>query len=118
MIKSISIDFIRKFIEHGMQKNIANTIFYSLLFAMGGAPTIAMIIIKAQTSNPEVIYQALVGLSVMIACILVPIILIQNAYLWVKRNSEQIEQRIAPVARFYLLLNVLCLGYWLSQQFL
>lgn len=101
-----------------MQKNIANTIFYSLLFAMGGAPTIAMIIIKAQTSNPEVIYQVLVGLSVMIACILVPIILIQNAYLWMKRNSERIEQRIAPVARFYLLLNVLCLGYWLSQQFL
>ena len=85
---------------------------------MGGAPTIAMMIIKAQTSNPELIYHALVGLSVMIACILVPIILIQNAYLWVKRKNERIEKRIAPVARFYLILNLLCLGYWLSQQFL
>ena len=61
-----------------MQKNIANTIFYSLLFAMGGAPTIAMIIINAQTVQPEVAFQALIGLSVIIACILVPIILIQN----------------------------------------
>lgn len=105
-------------IEQGMQKNIANTIFYSLLFAMGGAPTIAMLIIKAQTSNPEIIYQALIGLSVIIACILVPIILIQNTYLWLKRNNPDIEQRISPVARFYLVLNGLCLVYWISQQFL
>ena len=58
-----------------MQKNISATMFYSLLFAMGGAPTIAMMIIRAQTQNPEVIYAALVGLSVIIACVLVPIIL-------------------------------------------
>lgn len=100
-----------------MQKNIANTIFYSLLFAMGGAPTIAMIIINAQTSNPEIVFQALIGLSVIIACILVPIILIQNTYLIVKRHSNQIEQRIQPVAHFYLALNVLCLIYWLVIQF-
>lgn len=101
-----------------MQKNIANTIFYSLLFAMGGAPTIAMIIIKEQISDPELIYQALVGLSVIIACILVPLILIQNAYLFIQRQNLNIEQKIAPVARFYLLLNVLCLVYWLYIQFM
>ena len=70
-----------------MQKYIAGTIFYSLLFAMGGAPTIAMIIIRAQTQNPEIIYNALIGLSVIIACILVPIVLIQNAYLFFKRKN-------------------------------
>ena len=32
-----------------MHKNISGTMFYSLLFAMGGAPTIAMLIIRAQT---------------------------------------------------------------------
>ena len=94
-----------------MQKNIANTIFYSLLFAMGGAPTIAMIIINAQTVQPEVAFQALIGLSVIIACILVPIILIQNTYLIIKRKSLEIEQKIQPVANFYLGLNVLCLIY-------
>ena len=100
-----------------MQKNIANTIFYSLLFAMGGAPTIAMIIINAQTVQPEVAFQALIGLSVIIACILVPIILIQNTYLIIKRKSAEIENNIQPVANFYLALNVLCLVYWLFMQF-
>lgn len=100
-----------------MQKNISSTIFYSLLFAMGGAPTIAMMIIKAQTSNPELIYQALIGLSVIIACILVPIILIQNAFLFIKRKSETLEKRILPVSHMYLALNALCLVYWLSIQF-
>jgi len=52
-----------------MQKNIAGTIFYSLLFAMGGAPTIAMMIIQGQTTDPDVIYSALIGLSVRIASI-------------------------------------------------
>ena len=101
-----------------MQKNISNTIFYSSLFAMGGAPTIAMIIIKEQTSDPALIYQALIGLSVIIACILVPLILIQNGYLFYKRKSANIEQKIEPIAHFYFVLSVLCLLYWLAVQFL
>lgn len=101
-----------------MQKNIAATMFYSLLFAMGGAPTIAMLIIRAQTSNPEIIYSALVGLSVIIACVLVPVILIQNAILYAKRKSETLEQKIKPLSQFYLVLNVLCLIYWLAIQFI
>lgn len=101
-----------------MQKNISGTMFYSLLFAMGGAPTIAMLIIRAQTQNPEIIYNALVGLSVAIACVLVPVILIQNAILFAKRNSASLEQKIEPLCHFYLVLNALCLIYWLSIQFL
>ena len=101
-----------------IQPNIAKTIFYSLLFAMGGAPTIAMLIIRAQTSDPQLIYQALIGLSVVIACILVPIILIQNALLIIKRNNINVENHITTVGHFYLALNILCLIYWLGIQFL
>ncbi|TCB55920.1 hypothetical protein [Acinetobacter terrestris] len=101
-----------------MHKNISATIFYSLLFAMGGAPTIAMLIIQAQTQDPNIIYNAFIGLSVIIACILVPLILIQNAILFFKRKNEQLEQKIRPFCQVYLVLNVLCLIYWLSFQFL
>lgn len=65
-----------------MHKNISGTMFYSLLFAMGGAPTIAMLIIRAQTCDPDIIYGAFIGLSVIIACVLVPVILLQNAFLF------------------------------------
>ena len=101
-----------------MHKNISATIFYSLLLAMGGAPTIAMLIIQAQTQDPNIIYNAFIGLSVIIACILVPLILIQNAILFFKRKNEQLEQKIKPFCQVYLVLNVLCLIYWLSFQFL
>lgn len=101
-----------------MQKNIAGTIFYSLLFAMGGAPTIAMMIIQGQTTDPDVIYSALIGLSVIIACILVPIILLQNAFLFAKRKSAILEEKIEPLCHLYLGLNILCLIYWLLIQFM
>ena len=101
-----------------MQKNIAGTIFYSLLFAMGGAPTIAMMIIQGQTTDPDVIYSALIGLSVIIACILVPIILLQNAFLFAKRKSATLEEKIEPLSHLYLGLNILCLVYWLLIQFM
>lgn len=105
-------------VMHGMQKNISTTIFYSLLFAMGGAPTLAMLIIRGQTEDPVLIYQVLVGLSVIIACILVPLILLQNAYLIYKRKDTVLEQKIKPVSNVYLALNILCLIYWLSVQYL
>jgi len=101
-----------------MQKNISSTIFYSLIFAMGGAPTIAMMIIQAQTSDPNVINNALLGLSVIIACILVPIVLVQNAFLFLKRKDTHLEDKIKPLKNIYLLLNVVCLVYWLAIQFL
>ncbi len=101
-----------------MQKNISMTIFYSLIFAMGGAPTIALLIIHAQTSDPNVINNALLGLSVMMACILVPIILIQNAFLFAKRKSPSLEEKILPLKNIYLGLNIICLVYWLIIQFL
>lgn len=101
-----------------MQKNISSTIFYSLIFAMGGAPTIAMLIIQAQTNDLNIINNALLGLSVMVACVLVPIILIQNAFLFIKRNDQHLEQKIIPLKNIYLTLNIICLIYWLAIQFL
>ena len=101
-----------------MHKNISATMFYSLLFAMGGAPTIAMLIIRAQTQDPAIINAAFIGLSVITACILVPVILIQNAVLFFKRKNVQLEQKIKPLCQIYLGLNILCLIYWLSFQFL
>lgn len=100
-----------------MQNNIATTIFYSLLFAMGGAPTIAMLLIKLQNVNPNAVYQIFIGLTVIIACVLVPLALIQNAYLLYKRKDENFDQKIQPLKKFYLLLNVLCLLFWLAIQF-
>ncbi|MFW2095669.1 hypothetical protein ACG9ZL_05435 [Acinetobacter sp. ULE_I057] len=101
-----------------MQKNISSTIFYSLIFAMGGAPTIAMLIIQAQTTDLNIINNALLGLSVMVACVLVPVILIQNAFLFIKRNDQLLETKIIPLKNIYLMLNVICLIYWLAIQFL
>ncbi len=85
---------------------------------MGGAPTIAMLIIQAQTNDPNIVSQALLGLSVMIACILVPVILLQNGFLFIKRNDTRLEARIIPLKNIYLALNVICLIYWLMVQFL
>lgn len=91
--------------------------FYSLLFAMGGAPTIAMMMIKSQQVNPDVLYQIFIGLTIMIACVLVPVMLLQNAYLFFKRKDERLEQKIIPLRKFYLLLNAGCLVFWLYIQF-
>ncbi len=101
-----------------MQKNISSTIFYSLIFAMGGAPTIAIMIIQAQTADPAVMNSALLGLSVIIACILVPLVLVQNAFLFAHRKNIKLEEKIEPLKKIYLVLNVICLLYWLAIQFL
>lgn len=101
-----------------MQKNISNTIFYSSLFAIGSAPTLAMLIIQAQTNNPEIIQNALLGLSISLACILIPIILIQNSIIFFNRNKAGLNEKIKPVSSFYLILDTLCLLYWLAIQFL
>ena len=69
-------------------------------------------------TNAESRNNALIGLSVIIACILVPIVLIQNAYLFFKRKSEALEAKVEPLCQFYLVLNGCCLAYWLYIQFL
>lgn len=101
-----------------MQKNIAGTIFYSLLFAMGGAPTIAMILIKLQHVPEEYVYQTFIGLTVMIACVLIPLVLIQNTFLFLKRKHAGLDQKLQTLCHIYLVLDIFALLFWLFFQFL
>lgn len=96
-----------------LQPRIAQTIFYSLLFAIGGAPTIAMWIIALQTNDPNLFMAAFMGLTVIIACVIVPLILLQNAYLLFKRNDVNLEDKIKYLLRFYFVMNVICLISWI-----
>jgi len=92
--------------------NIAQTIFYSLLFAIGGAPTIGMWTARIQTQNPDLILTAFIGLTVIIACVLVPVVLIQNTYLLVKRNNVLLDDKIKPLSKFYFVVDLCCLASW------
>ena len=53
----------------------------------------------------------------MIACVLVPVVLLQNGYLYFKRKDAALNEKIEPLMHFYLVINVLCLLYWLIYQF-
>ncbi|TCM67268.1 hypothetical protein EC844_10937 [Acinetobacter calcoaceticus] len=97
--------------------NISKTIIHSFLFAIGGAPTIAMIISSLQTNDQELLFQAFVGLTIIFACVLIPLIFIQNLFLLIKRQSVVVEDKIKPLSQFYLLLNVGSLIYWLLRVF-
>lgn len=97
--------------------NISKTILFSFIFALGGAPTIAMWISTSQVSNPAQLVDLFISLTALIACILVPVIFIQNVFLLIKRQSVWVEDRIVLLSRFYLILNVCCLIYWLLKVF-
>ena len=100
-----------------IQPKISKTIFHAFLFAMGGAPTIAMWIVQAQHPDQRVLLTAFISVSVILACILAPMILLQNSFLLWKRQSEKVEQHITPVYYGYLMLNLICLLYWLLFTF-
>ncbi|WP_140153964.1 hypothetical protein, partial [Acinetobacter baumannii] len=55
-----------------LQPTISKTIFYSFLFAIGGSPTLAMLIIYGQNYNLDFFMTAFMSLSVLIACVLIP----------------------------------------------
>jgi hypothetical protein len=101
-----------------MQPKISATMFYSLLFAMGGAPTIAMMIILLQTQDKVVIYPIFIGLTSILACVLVPIILLQNAFLFTQRHSIVWGGKVQPLYMLYLVLNIVCLAFWLLYAFI
>ena len=101
-----------------MQPKISATMFYSLLFAMGGAPTIAMMIILLQTQDKAVIYPIFIGLTSILACVLVPIILLQNAFLFTQRHSIVWGSKVQPLYMLYLVLNIVCLAFWMLYAFI
>jgi len=43
--------------------------------------------------------------------------LLQNAFLFFKRKSEILEEKIKPLCHLYLGLNIVCLIYWLAIQY-
>jgi len=95
--------------------NISKTIFHSFIFALGGAPTIAMWLSTERVADPELFFSAFISLTVLLACVLLPIIFIQNIFLLIKRQSPIVEDKVAHLSWFYLILNVICLIYWLLR---
>ncbi len=95
--------------------NISKTIIHSFIFAIGGAPTLAMWITAMQVKDQELLFQVFVGMTIMIACVLIPVIFIQNVFLMIKRQSVVVEDKIKALSQFYLILNVLCLIYWIIK---
>lgn len=77
-----------------LQPTISKTIFYSFLFAIGGSPTLAMLIIYGQNYNPDFFMTAFMSLSVLIACVLIPVVLIQNSYLLWKRKILILKRKL------------------------
>lgn len=100
-----------------LQPNISKTIFYSFLFALGGAPTLAMLIASQQTRDPHLLMSAFVGLSVVLVCIFVPIVLIQNTFLLAKRHNLKLEDRLKGLSNIYFALNIGCLIFWILFMF-
>ena len=93
-----------------MHSHVSKTMFYSLLFAIGGAPTLAMWIIYIQTDGAlNQYWGAFLALTFVLAAIIAPLILIQNMYLLWKRKHVNLEDKIEPVAHFYFVLDLACL---------
>lgn len=101
-----------------LQPNISKTVFHSFLFALGGAPTVAMSIILLRNIPTELQNTVFVSLTAIFACFLVPLILIQNLYLLFKRNNEYIEDHLSWLLKVYLGLNICCLLFWISYLLL
>jgi DNA polymerase-3 subunit alpha (Gram-positive type) len=65
----------------------------------------------------DLIKSGIADLSTVIGC-RDDIILLQNAFLFAKRKSATLEEKIEPLSHLYLGLNILCLVYWLLIQFM
>lgn len=98
--------------------NISKTIIHSFLFALGGAPTIGMIWANSVVYADEQLHLSVfTSLTILIACVLIPVILIQNVFLIIKKQDVKLDLKIESLAHFYLVLNLLCLAYWLLKVF-
>lgn len=97
--------------------NISKTILHSFIFALGGAPTLAMWLSMRQPVDQQMFFSVFISLTVLIACILLPVIFIQNIFLLIKRQSIAVDDKVGYLGNFYLVLNVICLLYWLLRVF-
>lgn len=96
--------------EINMQPTISRVLFYSLIFAIGVAPTAAMWVIKM--NNVDFIMDAFIGLTLLFVLVFVPIILIQNSYLLYKRHDIVLDKKLTGLSRFYAIANGICLISW------
>ncbi|MDO4223534.1 MAG: hypothetical protein Q4D05_05845 [Acinetobacter sp.] len=99
-----------------MQPTISRVLFYSLIFAIGVAPTAAMWVLKYNRVGIEQIESAMsafIGLTLLFALIFIPIILVQNAYLFIKRKNPELDAKVVGLSRFYVIANGLCLLSWI-----
>lgn len=98
-----------------MQPNISRILFHSLIFATGAAPTGAIWIIKY--NQVEFTVSAFAILSIVLAAFIAPLILIQNTYLYFKREDENLDAKLVFLVRFYMALNAICLLSWIIFSF-
>ncbi|AOA59984.1 hypothetical protein [Acinetobacter larvae] len=98
--------------------NISKTILHSFIFALGGTPTLAMWLSERQTQQPEQFMAYFVSLTVLIACIIFPVVFIQNSFLLWKRLDPNIDNKITKLSYFYLILNIICMIYWITKVWL
>lgn len=96
-----------------LQADLTKTLFYSFLFALGGAPSIAMMIVSEQVSSQQAILSGFIGLTLVLACVLLPVILVQNSVLFFARNKTQTEKIVPVLGKLYFILNLICLLFWI-----
>lgn len=94
-----------------MQPTISKILFNSLIFALGISPTLAMWVMELR----QIEFHTMIFMSLCLtfAVLIVPIILLQNAYLLYKRQDEMLGVKLNWLARLYLVLNGICLVSWI-----
>ena len=97
--------------------NISKTIIHSFIFALGGAPTLAMWLSMQRVTDMSVFLSVFISLTVIIACVLLPVVFMQNIFLLFKRQSVVVDDKVLYLGNFYLVLNVICLLYWVLRVF-
>ncbi|WP_343597347.1 hypothetical protein [Acinetobacter sp.] len=96
-----------------LQADLTKTLFYSFLFALGGAPSIAMMVVSERISNQQALLSGFIGLTLVLACVLLPLILIQNSFFLFVRHKGQFDKVFQVTGKVYLALNFICLLFWI-----
>lgn len=95
-----------------MQPTIARILFTSLIFALGIAPTSAMWVLVLR--KIEFVMPVFLSLTIVFVLLFVPLILLQNGYLYFKRTDEILDKKLTWLSHTYFVLNGLCLASWIG----
>ena len=69
--------------------------FLFFLFAIGGSPTLAMLVIYGQNYNPDFFMTAFMSLSVLIACVLIPVVLYKTVISYGKGQVPLLKRKLS-----------------------